>query len=84
MAKAQTKTAGFTRATLTGAVPFNSFTIPGVEPSVVVNRRGAMLDAETTATLKAALKDGKIEGITADDVAIDALDAKVTPAPDAE
>lgn len=67
----------FYRATLTGSKPFASFAIPGVSPSVVVTRRGALLDAETAKKLKAALKAGAIEGISADDVAIVAVD---TPA----
>ena len=58
------------RATLTGSLPFNAFAIPGANPSVIVNRRGALLDAETAKQLKSALKAGKVEGVKLADVAI--------------
>ena len=60
----------FYRATLTGRKPFSSFTVPGVSPSVVVNRQGALLDAETTRTLKKALKAGDVPNVKPEDVAI--------------
>ena len=60
----------FSRATLTGRKPFSSFTVPGVSPSVVVNRSGALLDAETTKALKKALKAGSVPNVKPEDVAI--------------
>lgn len=64
----------FYRATLTGRKPFSSFTIPGTNPTVVVGRAGALLDAETAEKLKKALKAGAIPNLKADDVSIDEVD----------
>ena len=64
----------FYRATLTAPKPFSSFTVPGTSPSVVVNRRGALLDETTTKALKKALKADRIPNVSADDVAIVKVD----------
>lgn len=64
----------FYRATLTGRKPFSSFTIPGTNPTVVVGRAGALLDAETAAKLKKALKEKSVPNVTADDVTVDQVD----------
>ena len=69
----------FSRATLTASKPFSSFTIPGTNPTVVVNRRGALLDAETTKLLKKALKAGEVPNVKPEDVAIETIDAPGKP-----
>ena len=70
----------FYLATLTARKPFDSFFVPGTNPSVVVNRRGARLDAETTKTLRQALKAGRVPDVSTDDVSIEKLDAGPRPA----
>lgn len=68
------------RATLIARKPFSSFIIPGSDPSVVVDRRGALLDAETTTLLKKALKAGKVPNLKPEDVEIVDVDAPTTAA----
>lgn len=60
---------------LTGPVPFSSFAVPGVEPSLVVGRRPQLIDGDAEKALKAALKAKSIPGVTADDVAIESVKA---------
>ena len=69
----------FYRATLTAAKPFSSFTTPGTDPTVVVNRRGAKLDAETASKLRAALRAGKVPNVKPEDVSIVEIDGPRRP-----
>lgn len=70
-------------AQLTARKPFNSFTVPGVSPSVVVSRRQTRLSAESAKALKSALKKGEIPGVSPEDVLIQEVDAPASPAPSA-
>lgn len=69
----------FFRATLTGRKPFSSFTVPGQNPSVVVNRQGALLDEDTARALKEALKAGDVPNVKPEDVAIVEVDQPGKP-----